>query len=138
MKKFLSMMLVIASIVCLSSCSEDDGEMNPYAGTKWSKSYDSLSGWYDSYMYVLEFTDTDFSYYEADVYGGYKSGMTQGKYTYVGNKIMINNVRMNTSWAIDYYITGATVSGNVLTLNYYWVSEDGVRYDKTMIMSKRN
>ena len=51
---------------------------------------------------------------------------------------MINNVRMNTSWVIDYYITGATVSGNVLTLNYYWVSKDGVRYDETRIMSKRN
>ena len=137
MKKILSMVLAIASIVCFSSCSEDDGEMNPYAGTKWSKSYhSSFSG--EDYMYVIEFTDTDFSYYEADIYGGYKSGMTQGKYTYVGNRIMIDNVRMKTSIFLNEYIYGATVSGNVLTLNTYWVSKDGTRYDETMIMNKRN
>ena len=88
-------------------------------------------------MYVMEFTETDFSYYEADINGGYKSGMTQGKYTYSGSEITIDNVRDKTS-ILDEYITGATVVGNVLTLHTYWISNDGVRYDSEVVMAKRN
>ena len=136
MKKFLSMMFVIASIVCFSSCSEDDGEMNPYAGTKWSR---TTTGWVsgDKYVYVIEFTDTDFCYYEADAYGNYKSGMTQGKYTYSGNKITINSIKDKTSM-LDDYITGATISGNSLTLHFYRVYSNGEHSSFNQTMGKIN
>lgn len=133
MKKIISL-AIFALVLTLVGCTEK--EVNPYAGTKWSKSYHSSFSDED-YMYVMEFTETDFSYYEADINGGYKSGMTQGKYTYSGSEITIDNVRDKTS-ILDEYITGATVVGNVLTLHTYWVSNDGVRYDSEVVMAKRN
>lgn len=131
----LLILIALSSLMTITGCSSDDENMNPYAGTMWSKSYHS-SFTDEDYMYVIEFSDTDFSYYEADINGGYKSGMTQGAYTYSGNIITINNVRMNTTF-LDEYITGATVSGNVLTLHSYWVSDSGERYDNDVIMNKR-
>lgn len=133
MKKIISL-AIFALFLTLVGCAEK--EVNPYAGTKWSKSYHSSFSDED-YMYVMEFTETDFSYYEADINGGYKSGMTQGKYTYSGSEITIDNVRDKTS-ILDEYITGATVVGNVLTLHTYWISNDGVRYDSEVVMAKRN
>lgn len=119
----------------IAGCTSENKDINPYAGTMWSKSYHSTFTDED-YMHVIEFSDTDFSYYEADINGGYKSGMTQGTYTYSGDIITINNVRMNTS-ILDEYITGATVSGNMLTLHSYWESDSGERYESDEIMNKR-
>ena len=133
----MSMLLMVAAGFVFVSCEEEpELEVNPYAGTKWSKSYESYFGGSD-YMYVLEFTETDFSYYEADANGRYKSGMTQGKYTYSDNKIVIDNVRNKTT-LLNEYMTGATVSGSLLILNTYWISNDGDRYDGTMQMAKWN
>lgn len=142
MKKsvLMSMLLMVAASFMFVSCEkeeiEPEVEVNPYAGTKWSKSYENYFGGSD-YMYVLEFAETEFSYYEADANGRYKSGMTQGKYTYSGNKITINNVKNKTTW-LNEYITGATVSGSLLTLHTYWISSDGERFDDTMQMAKWN
>ena len=134
MKKVI--LLFATALLGLISCTKEEGSSNPYAGTKWSKSYySSFSD--ENYMYVIEFTETDFSYYEADINGGYKSGMTQGKYTYSGNEITINNVKDNTS-ILGEYITGATVAGNVLTLHTYWIASNGKRYGEVMVMVKRN
>lgn len=131
---------LFASTMFVSCTKEEveelEVEVNPYAGTKWSKSYENYFGGSD-YMYVLEFAETEFSYYEADANGRYKSGMTQGKYTYSGNKITINNVKNKTTW-LNEYITGATVSGSLLTLHTYWISSDGERFDDTMQMAKWN
>ena len=136
MKKSILAVLTIIVIFAITSCSKEEIATNPYEGTKWSKSYHSSFSDED-YMYVLEFTETTFSYYEADINGGYKSGMTQGSYTYEGNEIYIDNVKDKTSFLLDYYFTGATVTGNTLSLHYYWVSNDGERFDHDQIMGKR-
>lgn len=133
MKKIILLSLAVFSLMFIS-CTTEKEDPNPYNGTKWTKTYDSSYG--DSYMYVLEFTNTEFSYYRADINGGYQSGMSSGPYTYNGNTITINNVRNNAS-PLDEYFTGATVSGNMITLKSYWISSKGERFDDEMTLMKR-
>ena len=136
MKKVLFALLCAVALLGCNKTEKED--QNPYAGTTWIKSYhSSFSG--DDYMYVLEFTKTDFSYYEADINGNYKSGMTQGAYTFNGDEITINNVRDKSS-ILEQYLTGASVSGNMITLHGYWISSEGTRHDEPSLrtMAKKN
>ncbi len=118
MKKLISF-VALAIMTVLAGCTKDTTDTNPYEGTKWLHTF-NLNG--SDYYYAIEFADTEFEYYQADSKGNFISGKTVGKYTYSGNEIMIDNVK-DTASNINRHFTGATVSGDVLTLYYYWVSD---------------
>ena len=111
MKKFLSMMFVIASTVCLYSCSEynDPTTKSPIAGTKWCKA-EYFLGELKSTMDVIEFTETDFYKYTALHSGEYCSGLVRGQYTYD----FINQIIRFNSDNIGY--TRGVLDGNFLNL----------------------
>lgn len=118
MKKLLSMVFVIASIVCLSSCLEFDDPTvyrSPIAGTKWCEvnshynhnfNTGTSTTTYD--LTIIEFTETEFYEYTALVSGEYYSGLVEGKYTYdfINNKIKFNTGKY----------TYGVISGNFLKL----------------------
>lgn len=128
--------LILLVILIVTACESDSN--HPFAGTSWSKSYHSSYNGED-YMYVIEFTKDEFMFYEADINGGYKSGMTQGRYTFSNNEIFINNVHDLTDGITDKYITGATISGNILTLHRYAIHSNGdISYYWDLTLMRRN
>ena len=134
MKKVWTILIFALTIVMYGCDKEDKTDPNPYNGTVWTKSYESIFG-DEPYMYVIEFTDKDFSYYEADINGNFKKSKADGTYTYEGNEITIKNAKT----AYGDIITGATVSGKMLTLHYYWISSsDGSKHESDIEFRKKN
>lgn len=93
MKKMLSMMLIIASLVGFSSCSKDDEDgfdypmetlygtwegTDVYIGGKW---YDITSYWYSDFQFSITF------YNNGKYYGRGYFGNGSGTYTATGNTI---------------------------------------------------
>ena len=133
MKKILFIGTFLASL-WIVSCTKDATNDNPYVGTSWSRSVDAIYG--DDYLYIITFTDSCFDYYRADINGNYESSYAEGAYTYSGNEIYIDSVKLK--WPLNNeYITGATVEGNKLKLHIYELYSSGDSYEHDWIMMKR-
>lgn len=84
MKKMLSMMLIMASFVCFTACSEDDeGDIgNPMVGTKWTAGSSSYQ------VYVIDFpTSSECRDYWTDKSGNTIGEVDYGTYTYNNGNI---------------------------------------------------
>ena len=91
MKKMLSMMLIMASFVCLTACSEEDEDdfnypmktlygtwegTDVYVGGEW---IDITSYWYSKFQFSITF------YRDGKYYGSGYFGNGSGTYTASGN-----------------------------------------------------
>lgn len=109
MKKMLTMILVLVSIACFSSCSGNDENQNPMVETKWGA--DSFGG---SHVYVIEFiSDNEFMTYMTDKQGNItNTGVDFGTYTYNNN--FVKFVTDNSTSPMK----NASVKVNILHVTY--------------------
>lgn len=116
----------------LASCEKqqpsDDNQNNPYNGTKWS--YATSGG-----KEVLHFTsETNVTFYKADVNGNFKATRATGEYSYSGNNISFSNMVEHDG--VDYIYENATVSGTTMTLKYYWLKDGEKKYYSPTLMKE--
>lgn len=105
----LTMILVLVSIACFSSCSGNDEDLNPMVETKWGAN--SAGG---DYVYVIEFiSDNEFMTYMTDKQGNIvNTGVNSGTYTY-NNDFVTFVTHESTS-----PMKNATVKVNILHVTY--------------------
>lgn len=112
MKKFISMMLVMASVMfAFSSCSkEEPEEVNPMAGTRWAAEA------YFGSLYVIEFDQdgTFSSYIKSD---NSRSHFAYGTYTYINDRYN-NDIYITFKNDGDSNYKSARVKGNTMSVTY--------------------
>lgn len=106
-------MLIMASLMCFTSCSKDDdndgGGSNPMVGTKWT-----ANSWSGDNVYVIDFySNTEFKDYMTDKYGNIiNTGVDYGTYIY-NDGIVTFKTHSSTS-----PYKNAKVKGDIMTLTY--------------------
>lgn len=108
MKKLLTMMLMMASCVCFTACSDDeDDTSNPMVGTKWTAGSSSYQ------VYVIDFpTSSEFRDYWTDKSGNTIGDVDYGTYTYNNGNITF----YNPNSSINSY--KGKVQGDMLIVTY--------------------
>jgi hypothetical protein len=118
MNKIMVVLSVIATMLLSISCEKNpnstNNSQNPYSGTKWVHSVNSAVG--SDYLLVFQFDNSTFDFYKADQNGNYSMGIATVGYTYSGSQIFFPRTYMGV-WA-NCYMTGATINGSKMTLNY--------------------
>ena len=112
MKKFITMMLVMASMMFVfSSCSKEEPvEINPMAGTKWAAET------YFGNLYVIEFgADGRFCSYIKSNYSS--SSFDYGSYTYV-NDTYNNLIYITFKNEDSSKYRSARVKGNTMSVTF--------------------
>ncbi len=133
MKKAFSLMLLLAAILTITACSDDDEEpVHNVVGTTWSASYvDEL--------FVIEFeSNNKVSGFRADANGNIKGDVYYGTYAINGNRITLRNFSIVNFYR--FHFTSGTISGNNMTLNYWWEMgdpNDKKRFDDVISFHKR-
>lgn len=139
MKHKILLILSSAMITIFCGCTktETPKTTNPYNDTVWTDYHTASNALkHDAYLDVISFRNSEFEYYKEDTEGNFIETYARGAYTYNGNSIYINNVNYNDY----YYITGATVSENSLTLHRYFYlgSSDDSKFDCDRVFRKKN
>ena len=126
MKKPFYLMLLLATMLTFTACSNDK---NALSGTTWTSLFvDEL--------FVIEFEDNGkVSGFIADVNGNIKGKVYYGTYAFTNNSITLNDFYIVNSFR--FYFTNGTVSGNNMTLNYYFKYDNGNRYDSQRTFRKQ-
>ena len=122
--KLLSLMLILASCVCFSSCSDDEDDKssgnsigNSLKGTLWYVDDEvTVFGKKNEFTRYVEFVDnTTVQIWDTDGHGPY-----YGTYTVNGNKVYFKNLH-DRYWG-RYYIS-ATYTSRSLTVGYSFNAE---------------
>ncbi len=122
--KLLSLMLILASCVCFSSCSDDEDDKssgnsigNSLKGTLWYVDDEvTVFGKKNEFTRYIEFVDnTTVQIWDTDGHGPY-----YGTYTVNGNKVYFKNLH-DRYWG-RYYIS-ATYTSRSLTVGYSFNAE---------------
>jgi len=113
--------LIILLSVALFGCQKE-GDINPYSGTKWTRSYEDGSQ-------VMEFVDeTNCRVYEIDATGNIDGTPSNSTYSYSGNKISFDQPEKGTFgyvkvtyvllpiWSDIYGFKTASVSGDIMQI----------------------
>jgi hypothetical protein len=125
--KLLSLMLILASCVCFSSCSDDEDDKsigNSLKGTLWYVDDEVTVFEKNEFTRYIEFVDnTTVQIWDTDGHGPY-----YGTYTVNGNKVYFKNLH-DRYWGL-YYIS-ATYTSRSLTVGYSFNAEHttGPYYD---------
>ena len=125
--KFLSLMLILASCVCFSSCSDDDDDNsmgNSLVGTLWYVDDEVMVFDKNEFTRYIEFVDkTTVQIWDTDGHGPY-----YGTYTVNGNKVYFKDLH-DRYWG-RYYIS-ATYTSRSITVAYSFNAEHttGPYYD---------
>ena len=128
MKKPFYLMLLLATLLTVTACSNDKNTLN---GTTWSASYGL-----GSTSLVIEFEDNSkVSGFIAEN-GNISHNVYYGTYSFTDGNITFNDFLIAYSY-IRFYFSNGTVSGNYMTLNYYHKSDNGDRYDHQMTFHKQ-
>ncbi len=120
MKKFLSLMLILASFTALTSCSqkekEDEIDQNPLKGTLWSIE-DETALTQEKYTRYIEFSDNkNVKMWDTDR----PNKISNGTYTVNENKVQFSNLHSSR----DRKYTEGTFTTNTLTVKYYYLEGD--------------
>lgn len=125
-------MLLLATILTFSACSDDDDPVHNVVGTTWSASYADE-------LFVIEFeSNNKVSGFRADANGNIKGSVYSGTYSINGDKITLNDFFIVIFYR--FYFTSGTISGNNMTLNYWWemgAPNDRKRFDDVKTFHKR-
>jgi hypothetical protein len=120
--KFLSLMLILASCVCLSSCSDDEDDKsigNSLEGTLWYVDDEVTVFEKNEFTRYIEFVDnTIVKIWDTDGHGPY-----YGTYTVNGNKVYFKDLH-DRYW--DRYYSSATFSSRSMTVAHFWDAEQKV------------
>lgn len=124
-------MLLLATMISFTACGDDKDEpKNTLKGTTWIASYVDET-------FVIEFeSDTKVSGFRGDANGTIKGDVYYGTYSLNGNHIILNNFSIVNFYR--FYFTDGTISGNNMTLNYWWeMGSDKTRFDDQKTFHKK-
>lgn len=115
MKKFFSLMLLLATILVFTACGDDDKDEpnNQFVG-KWYAHAKTGSG-----QWVLDISgDNTLKYYNADDNGQIIGNIRTGSYSTNGTQITFSGVQYYWSSLYTWSFRSGTINGGYLTVSY--------------------
>lgn len=123
MKRILVLMLALASMVCMVSCTKESGSTNPLAGTLWSVEDVTVLGKNEYTRYIEFVDDTTVKVWDTD-----NNQTHTGTYTVNGNSVKFKNLYDDYWWW--YYLEG-TFTSKSLTVTYAYHDANGSKHSVT-------